>query len=387
MYADGLGLYLQVGPTGGKHWVYRYRRGAKTTDMGLGALHTVSLAQARRKALACRQQRLEDLDPLTEKRRKKQPVVADLTFEDCAKRYIATKQSEWKGDASTRQWIQSLRDHALPVLGKLPVQLVDTGHVMQALEPFWARKTETAKRVRGRIENILDWAKARGYRQGENPARWRGHLANLLATPGKIRSVEPHAALAADEVPAFLEALKSRHGVSARAISFIALTALRASEATGLRWDEVDLDDRTMTIPARRMKGAAEFRLPLSPQAIAVVERMRQLRQDDYVFSARGQGPLNKNSMRKLLETVGYEHITIHGLRASFSTWAHECTNFAPEVIEASLAHKVGSAVERAYRRGDFFLKRRRLMEAWGAFCAASPATQPGKIVSIGAGR
>ena len=386
MYPDGLGLYLQVGPSGGKHWVYRYRRGTKTTDMGLGALHTVSLAEARRKALRCRQQRFDHLDPLAEKRARQQPVLADLSFADCAKQYIDAKTVEWKGNASVRQWSQSFRDHALPTLGKLPVRLIDTGHVMQVLEPIWREKTTTASRLRQRIESVLDWATARGYRKGENPGRWRGHLENLLPRPSKIRSVEPHAALSPDEVPAFLATLQSRQATSAWALRFITITPLRASEATGLRWDEVNLDDRSLTIPAVRMKGNVAFRVPLSAETLAILEHMAEVRHSDFVFPGQSGGPMNKNTMGVMLAAVGYGHVTIHGLRASFSSWAHERTNFAPEIIEASLAHKVGNATERAYRRGDFFNKRRRLMEAWGAYCTTA-ATQSSKIVSIGAGR
>jgi integrase len=337
--------------------------------MGLGAVHTVSLAEARRKALNCRQQRLDHLDPLTEKRKQQRPVIAEMTFAECTKLCIAAKQSEWKGDSSARQWRQSLRDHVFPAIGKLPVQLVDTSHVMRVLEPIWTEKTETAQRLRQRIENILDWARARGHRQGDNPARWRGHLENLLARPTKIRSVEPHAALSPDEIPALLSALRSRSASAARAIEFIVLTALRNTEATGLRWDEIDFDDRSLTVPAARMKGGLDFRMPLSPEAIAVLDQMAARRESDFVFPGQSGGRMNTNSVRMMLAAVGYDHITIHGMRASFSTWAHERTSFAPEIIEASLAHRVGNATARAYRRVDFFEKRRQLADAWARYC------------------
>jgi integrase len=377
MYADGLGLYLQVGPTGGKHWVYRYRHGAKSTDMGLGPTHTVSLAEARKKALKCRQQRLDQLDPLTEKRARQRPVLADVTFADCAKQYIDAKAAEWKGNTSVQQWSQSFRDYALPIIGGLPARLIDTSHVMRVLEPIWREKTETASRLRARIESVLDWSTTRGYRKGENPARWRGHLENLLPRPSKVRSIVPHAALPPDDIPAFLAALERQQAVSAWAIRFIALTGLRTSPARQLRWDEVDLADRTITIPASRMKASVEFRVPLSDEAIAIIDHMAEARHNYLVFPGRSGGPMNKNTTMSMLRTVGYGHVTIHGLRASFSTWAHEHTAFEPAVIEASLAHTVGNAVERAYRRGDFFTKRRRLMDAWGQFCTtpARPAT------------
>jgi integrase len=387
MYADGHGLYLQIGPTGGKHWVFRYRRrGAKAnTDMGLGPTHTVSLAQARGKALACRQQRLAGLDPLMEKRRTQIPEPETITFEAAARRYILAKQPEWKGGKSAAQWSASLSTYAFPTLGRLPVQMVDVGAVMRALDPIWLTRTETASRVRQRIESVLDWATARGYRQGENPARWRGHLENLLPRPSKIRSTEHHAALPADEIPAFLEALRRRQAVSARAIEFLLLTATRTGEVINAKWDEVNLAERVLVIPAERMKGGREHRVPLSPRALAVLEYMAEIRHNDFVFPGHGGGPLKESAMRMLLQYMGYgELTTVHGFRSSFSTWARERTSFPGEIVESCLAHIVGNETERAYRRGDFFNKRQRLMEAWGVFCT-TPAAQIGEVIKLGA--
>jgi integrase len=379
-YPDGHGLYLLVGKTGGKSWVYRYKRPGQrlNTDMGLGPLHTVSLADARRKALACRQQRLDGIDPLAERSRRRQAQQGpeSVTFEWCARQYILAHSAGWKdGGKSAAQWGSSLATYVVPVFGRRPVQEIDTGLVMQVLEPIWREKTETASRVRRRIESILDWATTRGHRQGENPARWRGHIENLLPRPSKVRSTQHHAALPSDELPAFLDALKCRQGVSPRAVEFVTLTCARTAEAINATWAEVDFAERVWTIPASRMKGGAEHRVPLSPQAIAVLERMAEIRQSDFVFSGQAAGgPLRQSAMRMLLKQMGCNNTTIHGIRSSFSTWAHERTSFAPEIIEASLAHKVGNAVERAYRRGDFFNKRRRLMEAWGEF-VTKPAT------------
>jgi integrase len=384
MHCDGHGLYLQVGPSGSKAWVFRYRRQGHLHDMGLGPLHTISLAQARAKALACRQQLLDGIDPLTEKRRAQQPVVEGITFAECAKQYIASHQAAWKGNTSADQWLSSLTAYAFPLIGRMPVGQIDVGAVMRVLDPHWTTKTETASRVRQRIEAILGWATTRGYLSGDNPARWRNHLENLLPKPAKIRSVTPHAALPANEISAFLDALKGRQGVSARAITFITLTAVRATECTGAKWDEIDWRERIWAIPASRMKTGVEHRVPLSPEAIAVLEHMAELRHSDFIFPGQS-GALSKNSLRKRLADMGYGHITIHGLRASFRTWCAKSTNFAPEIAEASLAHRIGSAVERSYLRDDLIDKRRRLMESWARFCVTH-RPQSGEVVAIRAG-
>jgi integrase len=255
------------------------------------------------------------------------------------------------------------------VFGRMPVREIDTGHVMRVLDPIWVDKSVTAGRVRQRIENVLDWATARGYRSGENPARWRGHLENLLARPGKVSAVRPHAALPADEIQGFLEALKTHNAVSAEAIAFVILTATRTGEAIGARWDEIDRQERVWTIPADRMKGGLEFRVPLSAQALAVLDRIEEARHSELVFPGISPGrPLGKNTLRALLGGMGRADLTVHGFRASFRTWAGEKTHFAREIAEAALAHQIGNATERAYRRGDFFNKRRQLMEAWGRY-------------------
>jgi len=354
--------------------------------MGIGPLHTVSLAQARAKALACRQQLLEGLDPLTEKHRTQRQHPESVTFEWCARQYLMAHQAGWKnGGQSVEQWSASLATYVHPVLGRLPVDMIDVGHVMRVLNPIWQEKNPTASRVRQRIENIIDWATTRGFRKGENPARWKGHLENLLARPNKVHSTAHHAAMPADEIPAFLEALHGRQAVSARAIEFLIYTATRTGEVINARSDEIDFSEQVWTIPAERMKGAVEHKVPLSPPAIAVIERMAEVRQNEFVFPGYSGGPLRESAMRMLLGYVGYGHLTIHGFRSSFSTWAHERTNFPAEIIEAALAHKVGNATERAYRRGDFFAKRRRLMEAWGAFCLTPAAVKSGTVVPLAA--
>lgn len=388
LHADGHGLHLLVGPTGGKSWVFRYKFDRKSHDMGLGPLHTVSLKEARRKALTCRQQRLDGLNPLAEKRRARLPAPEIMTFEQCARQYIRDRRAEWKGTASETQWTQSLRDYAFPRIGRLSVTEIDTGAVMRCLDPIWREKTVAASRLRGRIESVLGWATARGYRSGENPARWRGHLENLLPRSSRLKRVTPHAALPADEIPILLGALAGRQGVSARAIEFVILTAARTSEAIGARWDEINFSEKLWTVPASRMKGGLEHRVPLSPPALAVLESLAQIRQGALIFPGRSEGrPLGRNTMAALLQTMEYGSATILGLRAAFATWAAERTNFASEIRESCLAHKVGSAVERSYRRSDFLVKRRQLLEAWARFCTTPPVQSLDNVRAIGAGR
>ena len=383
MYPDGDGLYLQIGRGGSKAWVFRYhRRGAKSnTDMGLGPLRLVSLAQARAKALVCRQQRLAGLDPLNEKRQAQATKSeGPITFGECARQYIVGKQPEWKGSRSVEQWTASLATYAA-ALKNIPVNTIDTAIVMRALDRIWLTKTETANRVRQRIESVLDWATARGYREGANPARWKGHLQNLLPRPSKIRKPTHHTAMPADEIPAFLELLRSRQGISRWAIEFVIFTSARTSEVINARWDEIDLIEKVWVIPASRMKGGRAHRVPLSPQALAVLEHMAEARPIEFVFPGQSGGPLKPSAMRMLMKYLGRDE-DIHGFRASFSTWAAERTSFASEIRESCLAHTIGNETERSYRRGDLLLKRRRLMEAWGAFCTTLP--QAGKIVAIG---
>jgi integrase len=373
LFTDGGGLYLQVSPAGTRSWIYRYRAGAKSHDLGLGPQRLVTLAEARKKALALGLQRLNGIDPLAERRRAKQPQQKDVTFAECAELYIRAKRDGWKGDASEAQWRASLLTHVFPVIGKLPVRDITTGHVLSVLSPIWTEKTETASRIRQRIEAVLSYAKTAGYRSEDNPATWRGHLENLLARPSDLKKPVHHAALDAAEIPDLLAALRKRQAISARAIEFLVYTCTRSNETIQAVWDEIVGD--VWVIPASRMKGGEEHRIPLPAPAMALLGRMREWRQGPFIFPGQtADRPLSKNTLRLMLEAVGYGRGSLHGMRAVFSTWAHEKAEFPSEVIEACLAHKVGNAVERAYRRGTFFAKRRELMEAWGAFCMA-PAT------------
>jgi integrase len=257
-----------------------------------------------------------------------------------------------------------------PVFGALSVQSVDVGLVMKALEPIWTAKPETATRVRGRIESIIDWATARGYRQGENPARWRGHLENLLPRLSKFHRIEHHAALPYPEIGAFIRELRRQEGIAARALEFAILTAARKGEVIGARWEEIDLGAKTWTIPGERMKAGKEHRVPLSEAALTIVRRMAEIRQGDFIFPGIRTGrPIGSTALFYLLRGIGRGDLTAHGFRSTFRDWAAESTAFPAEVAEMALAHTVGAAVERAYRRGDLFQKRRQMMDAWAKFC------------------
>ena len=374
MLADGLGLYLRIGPTGAKSWVFRYRVGKSRRDMGLGPLHTVSLAEARVKAAECRKLRLDNSDPLHVREAAllatKLENAKAVTFQDCAEAYVAAHSSSWRNAKHADQWRNTLSSYAYPVFGQLAVQTIDTGLVTKVLEPIWASKTETASRLRGRIECVLDWATVREFRRGENPARWRGHLENLLPKRQKVQQVEHHAALPYREVPDFIAVLRSQEGSAARALEFLIHTATRTSETVGATWAEVNFDAKTWTIPASRIKAGKEHRVPLSPTALAILEKMQNIASGDHVFpGGRSGAGLSNMAMLKLLERMGKSDLTVHGFRSTFRDWVSEQTDFSREVAEMALAHAIGDKVEAAYRRGDLFEKRRKLMEAWSTYC------------------
>jgi integrase len=383
---DAGGLYLQVARGGAKSWLFRYMLKGRARAMGLGSLAAVSLAQARVKAALCRQQLQDGLDPIEARRaqldRERVEAARGISFQACAEAYIAAHKAAWRSPKSLVQWQSSLAAYVYPTLGLLPVQQIDTGLVLKVLEPIWAVRPETASRVRGRVELVIDWAKARGYREGENPARWRGHLQNLLPSRRRIQAVRHFAALPYTEVGAFMTALRAEQSVVARALEFLVLTAARAAEATGARWDEIDLKAETWTIPGSRMKGARGHRVPLSSAALAVVEAMKPLRRGDHLFPGTRHGkPVSQGALLALLRRLEYRHVTTHGFRSGLRDWAAEMTVFPGEVAEMALAHAVGNKVEAAYRRGDLFEKRRRLMEEWARYCA-TPA-KGGKVVPI----
>jgi integrase len=375
MYADGGGLYLQI-TEGGASWIYRYMLNGRSHEMGLGPLKLYGLSEARALAQDARRLRHQGIDPIEHRRTARAQQQLDaakaVTFKECAERYIASHRAGWRHAKHVEQWESSLQRLAFPVIGALPVQAINTALVMNVIEAIWDEKPETASRVRGRIESILDWAKARGYRIGENPARWKGHLKNLLPPRSKVRRVEHYSAMPYDQLPALMVELRAQDGIVARALEFTILTAARVSEAVGARWSEISGD--VWTIPAERMKGGKAHRVPLSERAMDLLKALP--RNGDLIFPGPKLGrALNINAPRKLLIDMGH-NVTVHGFRSSFRDWAAELTNFPSEVVEMALAHVVGNKVEAAYRRGDMFEKRRRLMQQWATFCTTAPVQE-----------
>jgi integrase len=319
-------------------------------------------------------------DPIDARRagraRQRLDAAKTITFKQCAAAYINAHRAGWRNDKHAGQWSATLATYAYPIIGALPVQAVDMGLVLKVLEPIWTAKPETASRVRGRLESILDFAKVRGERDGENPARWRGHLDKLLPAHSKVRQVEHHAALPYAELPAFLASLGQEEGIAAPSLEFAILTAARTGEVIGARWDEIDLFDKTWTVPAARMKARREHRVPLSPRVLTILEDMQAARDagNAHVFPGGKAGkPLSNMAFLMLLRRMGRGDLTAHGFRATFKTWASERTSFQNEIVEASLAHAIGGKVEQAYQRGDLFDKRRRLMQRWATFCTPAP--------------
>tara|TARA_R110000782_G_scaffold152545_1_gene245121 strand:+ start:238 stop:1464 length:1227 start_codon:yes stop_codon:yes gene_type:complete len=387
LHADGGGLYLQVSNFDTKAWIFRFTLRGKARTMGLGPIHTVSLAEARQKAEECRKLLRDGIDPIeqrkAERARSGLETAKLMTFRDCAKGYLRSHGAAWSNVKHSSQWRNTLSTYVYPVFGELSVREIDAALVMKVLEPIWTAKPETAGRVRGRIEAILDWAKARGYRDGENPARWRGHLDKLLPAKTKVRKVRHHAALPYMEIGAFMGALRQRDAIAARGLEFLILTAARTGEVIGAKWPEVDFKSKVWTVPADRMKAGREHRVPLSAPAVTVLETMANLRQSDFVFpGARDREPLSNMSFLQLLKRMDHGSMTAHGFRSTFRDWVSERTNYPREVAEMALAHKISDGVEAAYRRGDLFEKRRRLMNDWAQWCAM-PAAKAGEVVSI----
>lgn len=378
LHPDGDGLYLRVTASGSKSWIFRFRYSGASRDMGLGSAPTVSLAKARELAALARQRRLEGTDPIEAKKAareaQKRDENAEVTFRSCARQFIASHEPGWRNAKHRAQWPSTLETYVYPVAGDLPVTAVDTTLVLKVLQPIWSTKPETAGRVRGRIEAVLDWAKARGYRTGENAARWRGHLDHLLPSRSKLRRVRHHPALPYAEIPAFMDDLRSRTGIAARALEFVVLTAVRTGEGLGARWGELDLNQRMWTISAERMKAGREHRVPLSPRAVTILKEMLEIQQNEFVFPGMKQGrSLSNMSLLMLLRHVR-PGITTHGFRSTFKDWAAEITHAPNFVSEAALAHVVADKVEAAYRRTDLLEKRRSLMEEWAAYCGSKPA-------------
>ncbi len=364
-YTDGRGLMLVVKPSGAKSWVLRYQIAGKRRDMGLGPWPDVTLAMAREKALEARRSIALALDPIDEKRKAKA-----LTLRDAGQALIEMKRSGWRNEKHAAQWSSTLDQYAFPRLGDLDVRKITTDHVLEVLTPIWTAKPETASRVRQRIEAVLDYATAIGARDGDNPARWRGHLDRLLPQPSKVRSVAHHAALDWRQMAGFMAELARREGLAAKALAFTILTASRSGEVRGARWAEIDVAVAVWTIPASRMKAAKEHRIPLSTDALAYLGSPGD--PDAFVFpsSVTPSKPMSDMTLAAVLKRMGRLDITVHGFRSSFRDWAGESTHFPREVIEAALAHRLKDKAEAAYARGDLFQKRRALMQAWAHYLA-----------------
>ena len=373
MYPDGLGLYLQVSKWQTKSWLFRYSQNYRLRSLGLGACHTITITEARKRAKQARQQLLDGLDPIDTKHDKRQAALATrarmMTFDQCATAYIDAHRHGWKNPKHADQWTNTINTYASPTIGSLAVSAVDTALVMKVLQPIWTTKTETATRLRGRIESILGWATVSGYRSGDNPARWRGHLDNLLPKRSKVAKVAHHPALPYSEMAGFIKQLRAEAGVAALALEFTILTATRTGEIIGARWDEIDLASKTFTIPPERMKAEREHRVPLCTRAIKILKELLPLG-GEFVFPGiKPKKPLSNMAMLKVLQRMGRGDLTVHGFRSTFRDWAAERTEYPHEMAEMALAHTIDNKVEAAYRRGDLFKKRIRMMQDWQRHC------------------
>lgn len=382
------GLYLQVASPDSRSWILRLTVAGKRRDMGLGSFPEVSLADAREEARKARLKARQGIDPIHERKQLKSALAAELakafTFEQAATAYIAAHESGWKNSKHAAQWRTTLEQYAYPKIGKLQVKDVTQTHILSILEPIWTTKTETASRLRGRLENILDWATVRGYRTGPNPAAWKGHLDTLLPAPSKVAKVAHHAALPYDQISPFIKELQAVEGMGARALEFAILTATRSGEVRGATWSEMDLKKALWVIPAARMKAGKEHYVPLSPTAVRLLEAIPRT-DSPYVFPGSKQNTqMSDMTMTAALRRMGRGDLTAHGFRSTFRDWAAERTNYPREVCEHALAHQLKDKAEAAYQRGTLFEKRRNLMNDWAKFCE-SPAAK-GEVIPINQG-
>lgn len=379
LYADGGGLYLQVSIGGSKSWIFRYKRDGKVRDMGFGGWPAVSLADARECAAEARGQLAKGTDPIAARlaaaQKARLEAARAVTFKACAEALIGSHEGTWRNPKHRQQWRNTLKTYAYPTIGNTPVADVDTAMVLQIIEPLWHTKTETAKRVRGRIERVLNSAKAKGFRQGENPAQWRGHLDQILPPPSKVRRVVHHPALPYRELPAFMVRLRGKKGVSARALEFTILTVARTNEALGAGFDEIDGRTKLWTVPADRMKGYREHNVPLCARALALVEEMSEQRVSGYIFPGmKRDEPLSDMALLEMVRGFGLvdkngNGITVHGFRSTFKDWAMEQTTYPDFLSEMALAHISGDKAREAYARAELIKKRRALMNAWESYC------------------
>lgn len=372
------GLLLQVKDSGARTWILRVRVGGKRRDMGLGGFPTVTLAMARERAREARLAVDQGIDPVEQRINARKAAAAssqsNITFEQAARQFVEAKRHEWKNEKHEAQWSSTLDQYAFPVIGRLHVRDIQLSHVLKILEPIWTQKTETASRLRGRIESILDWATVRHYRDGLNPARWKGHLDKTLAAPNKVARKRHFAALPWAQMPGFMAELRKRDGISARALEFGILCASRSAEIRGALWSEIDLDAALWVIPADRMKAEKEHRVPLSQAAVDLLRTMPRLAGSELVFPSPRGKELSDMSLTAVLRRMNLD-VTQHGFRSTFRDWSAEATNYPREVAEMALAHTIGDKVEAAYRRGDLFEKRRAMMDEWATYCDQADVT------------
>lgn len=372
----GEGLYLQVSKTNTRSWLFRYRISEKTTWMGLGSVRFVTLSEARSKASSFQRDLADGLNPLGARieaeRSQAAKELTRISFKECATKYIEAHAPSWKNKKHIFQWSSTLETYAFPLVGALPVGEVDTTLVLKILEPIWYSKSETASRLRGRIERILSWAAVRGFRGIENPARWRGHLDQLLPKRSAIQKVQHFKALPFSDVGSFIGKLHAQQTVGTLALEFTILTATRTNETLGAKWTEINITERYWLIPAERMKSKREHKIPLTTRMIEILNEVQRISRCDFIFpGTKRKSPLSDMALLMIIRRMGLR-VTTHGFRSSFSDWAAERTNFPREVVEMALAHAVKNKVEAAYRRGDLFDKRRDLMEAWSLFLDAN---------------
>ncbi|WP_417473435.1 tyrosine-type recombinase/integrase [Luteimonas mephitis] len=375
-YGDGGGLYLQVARGGTKSWVFRYKRNGRARELGLGALLTTPLAAARKKAEEMRLTLGAGLEPVATRDAARAAAASRMTFADCATAYIAAHKDGWSNPKHADQWTATLDTYANPVFGKADVSAVDTAMIVRALKPIWTEKTETASRLRGRIERVLAWATTADYRKGDNPARWRGHLDTLLPKPSKVKTVTHHPALPYAEIGAFMVKLAAEKGTAAHALRLAILTATRTNEVIGATWSEFDLKAKVWTIPAERMKAGKEHRVPLSAAALKIVKSSAPPAANPgaYIFPGAKKGqPLSNMAMLAVLKRMNRGDLTVHGFRSTFRDWSAEATAYPRELAEKALAHTIRSEAEAAYQRGDLLTKRAEMMQAWAKYCAKAP--------------
>ncbi|MEO8022103.1 integrase arm-type DNA-binding domain-containing protein [Polaromonas sp.] len=389
-YAVGgvAGLHLWVKDTGMRSWVLRLTVGDVRKDMGMGGYPDVTLAGAREAARRARDLVVQGIDPVQQRRDARALLMADSakakTFAECTAAYIEAKGEEWRNAKHRQQWANTLATYADPVIGRLRVRDITLAHILDVLQPIWKTKTETAVRVRGRMETVLDWAAVRGYRDGENPARWKGHLEQMLPKPSKVSKVVHHGAVPVDGLSEFMTALRAMPGTGARALEFAVLTAARSGEVRGATWWEFDIPGKSWTIPGERMKAGKEHRVPLSKQALQLLASLPRIEGTEFVFPGVKGQPLSDMTLSAVMRRMEVDAVP-HGFRSTFRDWAAERTNFPRELAEMALAHAIENKVEAAYRRGDLLAKRMQMMQAWADF--SDTPLKKGNVTPIGKNR